>query len=288
MLDYRDWTSYVYVPLLVPPLVLLPYLVVKSYERSHRISQIVESLSQGSRDLEKMTSLLENKSTPWLGEEAEEVRKLDEPDYKGFEFFQDSRILDMRSWKAEKSGKSEPTSLVYAYRRLKVLKQSENAENNLLRIPLFPTSPKTVVRFPLAGASAKVAANEQGRRVWPPAKKVTHWQVTYDFEHVPAGDFVDLVFEYHSPGLYLQRGEHGTRMTFPVLADTAELTTWILMPEGKEYRGFRIVRYETGKPEKVEAVKVVTEYLAEDYTILAFKLLSLKHGHTYDVGWLYK
>ena len=60
------------------------------------------------------------------------------------------------------------------------------------------------------------------------------------------------------------------------------------MPEGKEYRSFRIIRYETGKPEKVEAVKVVTEYLAEDFTILAFKLLSLKAGYTYEVSWTYR
>ena len=78
------------------------------------------------------------------------------------------------------------------------------------------------------------------------------------------------------------------RVVFPIHAETAELTTWILMPEGKEYRNFRIIRYETGKPEKAEAVKVVTEYLAEDSTILAFKLLSLKPGYTYEVSWTYR
>jgi hypothetical protein len=51
---------------------------------------------------------------------------------------------------------------------------------------------------------------------------------------------------------------------------------------------FRIIRYKTGKPEEVEAVKVVTEYLAEDFTILAFKLLSLKPGYTYEVSWSYQ
>ena len=35
-------------------------------------------------------------------------------------------------------------------------------------------------------------------------------------------------------------------------------------------------------------MKVVTEYLAEDSTILAFKLLSLDPGWTYEVGWVYK
>ena len=52
LLDYRDWVSYVYVPLLVPILFLLPYFVVKSYQRSQRVNHLIESLSQGSRDLE--------------------------------------------------------------------------------------------------------------------------------------------------------------------------------------------------------------------------------------------
>jgi hypothetical protein len=63
---------------------------------------------------------------------------------------------------------------------------------------------------------------------------------------------------------------------------------WVLMPRGREYQDFRIRRHETGKPEKAEAVHVVTEYLAKDYTILAFKLLALKPGWTYEVNWVYK
>jgi len=35
-------------------------------------------------------------------------------------------------------------------------------------------------------------------------------------------------------------------------------------------------------------VKVVTEYLAEEFTIIAFKLLSLKSGYTYEVSWTYR
>jgi hypothetical protein len=77
-------------------------------------------------------------------------------------------------------------------------------------------------------------------------------------------------------------------MVFPIRADTAELTAWILMPEGKAYTSFRIVRYPMGKPDKVEPVKVVTEYLAEEYTIIAFKLLSLDAGYSYEVSWIYR
>jgi hypothetical protein len=121
-----------------------------------------------------------------------------------------------------------------------------------------------------------------------PDEQNCRWQALYDFQHVPAGDLVDLIVEYHSPGRYLQRGGNSTALALPIKAKTAELTTWILMPEGKEYGSFRIVRYESDHPTKVETVKLVTEYLAEDSSILAFKLLALDVGYTYEVSWSYK
>ena len=67
-----------------------------------------------------------------------------------------------------------------------------------------------------------------------------------------------------------------------------ELTRWLLLPQGREYRTFQLIRYKTGKPEVAENVKIVTEYLADDYTILAFKLLSLEAGYTYEITWFYQ
>ena len=89
-------------------------------------------------------------------------------------------------------------------------------------------------------------------------------------------------------GQFLRRDETSTTLTFAIHAETAEVTRWILLPKGREYRNFRIVRFKTATPDKVEGVKIVTEYLAEDYTILAFKLLSVEGGYTYEVTWYYK
>jgi hypothetical protein len=105
---------------------------------------------------------------------------------------------------------------------------------------------------------------------------------------VPAGDFVDLEYEHLSPAEFVRSSEGSADIASVVPAKTAELTRWILLPRGTAYRDFRVIRYETGKPETAQDVKIVTEYLAEDQTILAFKLLSLKPGHTYDVIWYYE
>ena len=71
LFDPRDWVSYVYVPIIVPILVLAPYFAIKVYERAHRINQIVQSLAEESRDLEEMTRLLDGFPEPFIGEKAE-------------------------------------------------------------------------------------------------------------------------------------------------------------------------------------------------------------------------
>src|SRR5262249_8759810 len=114
------------------------------------------------------------------------------------------------------------------------------------------------------------------------------WQAAYEFRQAPVGANVDLLVEYYSPRHYLQSNENGTTLSFLVRAPRAELPLWVMLPTGKRHSGRGIVRYPDGKPQDVETVRVVTEYRATDYTILAFKLLSLKAHYQYEVQWFYK
>ena len=79
-----------------------------------------------------------------------------------------------------------------------------------------------------------------------------------------------------------------TTLSFAVEAETVEISRWLLLPKGKQYRAFQLIRYETGKPETAEDVEVVTRYVADDFTILAFKMLALKAGYTYEITWFYR
>jgi hypothetical protein len=264
----------------------MPYFVVKYYQRSQRISELVESLSQGSPDMGQMSLLLEGPMKPWVGEPAEEVPRLDEPDLTGFELLQDSRVLDFRAWTPAASGAGTSGPLVYGYRRLKVLRQPENTANTLFRMRLLPTSPLTRVRFPPQQLRPRLRMSRVTGDV--PGEKECLWEAVADLRGVPAGDFVDLIYEHLSPGEFLRHAEGSASLAVEIRAETAELTRWILLPEGRLYRSFRVTRYETGKPESAEAVKIVTEYLAENKSILAYKLLSLEPGYTYEVTWYYE
>lgn len=286
LLDYRDWTSYIFVPIIIPLLVLLPYMVMKYYERSHRINQIVESLAQGSRDLGTMTQLLEGPVQPWVGESPEEAASFDKRDFTGFAILQDSRILDLRNWVPPTAGKSDSGSFVYGQRRSKVVKQPENTANNVFRIGLLVTSSKSQIRFPPQQLRPRLRLHKPVSSARGEAQ--ADWEADVDFQKVPADEPVDLIYEHLSPGDFLHQGDASTTLVFGVEADTGELTSWILIPKGKEYRAFRLIRYPTGKPANVENIHFVTEYLADDFTILAFKLLALKSGYTYELTWFYR
>ncbi len=286
LLDYRDWTSYVYVPILVPLLVLTPYFVFKSYQRSHRVNQLVESLAQGGRDVEIMSKLLEGPVRSIVGERPEEIPNSAIVDSKGFLILQDSLVIDLRGWKPAPGGRTEEGSLVYGYRRLRVLKEPENKGNNHFVTKVLASSPESVVHFPQQELKPKLSVRhlEDSQT----GLKQALCEVHVDFQKVPPGEPIDVIYEHISPGEFLRQGTGATTLAFDVDADTAELIRWLLLPEDKQYQKWRMIRYPQGNPAAAESVRVVTEFLAEDSTILAFKLLSLKGGYTYEITWIYR
>jgi hypothetical protein len=199
---------------------------------------------------------------------------------------QDLRIIDLRNWSPTASVRIATDHYLYGYRRLKVQKRPENATNTEFRISVLAFSPETQIRFPPQQLTPKLYSRPLESSVR--GEKLIHWQVGADMLKVPAGDSVDIIYEHLSPGTFLREGAGTGTLTFDVEAETVELSRWLLLPKGREYESFQLVRYQTGKPEATEHVKLVTRYLAGDNSILAFKLLSLKPGYTYDLTWFYR
>ncbi|HVK11765.1 MAG TPA: hypothetical protein VM597_23535, partial [Gemmataceae bacterium] len=180
----------------------------------------------------------------------------------------------------------DPGSMLYSYRRLKVYKKAGMGGANQFRVRLMPTSPLAQVRFPPQDAPGQARMSPVEGSA--PGRKECRWEASFDLGKVPAGEYVDVVVETLAPGQFLRRGESSTTYSFDIQAETAEVTRWLLMPRGKAYRDFHLIRYRTGKPDQVEPVQIVTKYLAEDSAILAYKLLSVDGGYTYEVTWQYK
>jgi predicted acylesterase/phospholipase RssA len=284
LLSLRDWPSYIYLPLLVL-LLLAPYLLFESYQDSQRVARLVESISHGSPDFDMMRQLVRRPMKPFKGERAEDVLKLLPPDYKGFNVLQDASIIDLRLWNPSAADKNDSNSLVYGYRQLKV-QRVENTGNDVFRVVALVSNSDSQFRFPPQRFPPKLKrAIEENPTTH---EKSARFEVSVDLGKAPTGQTVDVIYEHDSPGAFVQRGEVSTTITFHADFDAAEVRRWFLLPRGTEYRSFQILGYETGKPGTAEVVKGLTEYLEDDSSIIAFKMASVKAGHTFEVTWFYK
>jgi hypothetical protein len=161
-----------------------------------------------------------------------------------------------------------------------------NGGNDVFRVSALATHPDSQFRFPPQHFQPKL------RRMYvenPPSQNQScQFEVSVDLSKAPAGQAVDVIYEHYSPGNFVHRSEIATTVTFRSEFDSGEVTRWFLMPRGREYRTFQILRFETGKPKTAEVVKGLTEYLADDSSIAAYKMVSVKAGYTFEAGWFDK
>ena len=79
-----------------------------------------------------------------------------------------------------------------------------------------------------------------------------------------------------------------SHLGFDILADTAQLSMWILMPKDKAYHSWIVTRTVTEKQGKVEQVIPIEQFLSADSMIIGFQLVSAKQGERYETSWTYK
>lgn len=278
LFDYRDWVSYVYVPILVPMLLLTPYAVVRHFQRSYQMNTLMESISQGSPDLRVIGRLLDGPVTPWVGEPAEEVADLGPRQFAGFEVLQDSRVIDLRAWSPARA--DAPDSLVYGYRRLKVRKTGAGPDDETFRIGLLTTHPQTRVRFPPQDFRPRLRVMK--------ADALSQFEAVLDVRKVPPGETFDLTYEHLSPGNFIRSDDEATVVPLKIEADTAEVTRWFFMPAGKEYTAYRLYQLDPARPARPELIRPVTEYLATDSTLIGYKLLLIKGPVAHEIQWSYR
>jgi len=291
LFDPRDWTSYVYLPILVVFLILLPTKAYRYYQSGQQNEELIEWLYQGAPDLAEVKKMLELPTKAWSmgsGVSPEEVGSFDQmADNTDFEVVKETRIIDLRFWNPADSFKS---SLVETIREISGYKASDG--NSLLSLQLLPIdSTSTVVRFPPQRLRPKLFKTPSRPAGFLPDLSVCQWVVTYDFSLVPKGQIIDLKTTAQSPGLFLGTDTATGRLSFHISTDTAQLAIWILMPYAKNYDSWLLTRSRTSpgeeKPGRVDAVRPTQEFVSSDHTIIGFQLVSLKAGETYDVSWAY-
>jgi predicted acylesterase/phospholipase RssA len=281
-LDRRDWVSYLYVPIIVPMFFLLPSISYHYYKRFVRLNNLTLSYAQGSPDLAQLDRVLDQEPLkPWKGVAIEEGRDPTPPDLSGFKVLSDTRITDLRAWNPAAGHTATSDSRINVFRRVSVIKLPEHVGSAFFPVRLILAGASGEVRFPTQTLPAKVVKTLLNDG------KTYRWDAIFDLTKAPTGVPTDLLTEIQSPGIFLRGTASTTGMSFSIEAGTAELSQWILMPKGRQYGNFRYIRYQKDQPDTAEEKRFVTEYLAKDHSVLAFKLLSLDPGYEHEISWTY-
>ena len=279
LLDFRDWPTYVYIPLLLFLFIVLPILAYQRYRQAELNADVVEAIVSGDPEFRKILDLVKQRSLPTVAPtNVEQETNPQEVDYSGIEFLEATRILDLRGW--------EPTNpVVYAYRRARIRKlptfQGINGKIRLnsrvsfvkdyhVRLSpetLNPTvikTDKTVSRTDIFGGKAKL------------------WQMEYDLSSVPKGKVIDLISEAHfTLGEYTGLPSY----SFTMNADVGVTNVWLLFPEDRPYRKYQLLRYESiesGTPQTVEARYQIEHPYGY---LIGWSLISAKAGEIYECQW---
>lgn len=274
LLDYRDWVSFIYVPLLVPILVVLPYYGIKWHHEAQIAQQLMESVAQNNRDFTTMSKLLqEGPVAAFVGTKVHVVPEMAPLDYSGFEVIADTRILDLRAWAAGEH------SNWYVYRRQRVRKLTSTANEFVIRSP-----PRLSIEA--RSLNNRIPADFRLHRDKVEGGKLFHvLDVAFDLSALAVGEVVDLPVEYmfpQPPGQRLQT----TR--FSVDAETEMFTGWLLLPAGKQLESVIMLRYAIGKATNPERVVPANEMISDDGRMLSFTLLSVEPGFQYEYRWTYR
>jgi predicted acylesterase/phospholipase RssA len=277
LLDYRDWTSYLYVPLLFPILFVLPYYGLKWYRQAQVSQRLLEGIAQSNQDFAVLSKLLQGGSVePFSGLPVEEDVDVNASDYSGFEVITETRILDLRSW----NDVSDERSWIYVYRRMRVKKIAPDSDEIVFRVRLSPSKSHFRSLTPNVPATLR-----SGTTITAGGKTAPIVGLAFDLSRKPVGEVVDMAFEFttREPPARISQA-----VSFPVDVKTPLLTGWVLLPAGKQYQSMDLLRFPIGKGSVPERIVPPNEVVTLDGQIVGFNLLSAEPGYMYEYHWTYR
>jgi hypothetical protein len=257
----------------------LPYYAAKWYHQSQVAQRLIEGIAQSNQDYALMSKLLQGgPMQPFIGMSVEAVPKVEPPDNPGIEVIADMRIVDLRQLQLPSSPTADEHSIAFVYRRVRIQK-IEPAANHFTIRSRWPTE-EVEVRTLHNRVPATIRRSQDVATADPAPVHI--FEVAFNLSKVPAHETVDLPIEFMSNEPAKGAADSAT---FYVDDETGLLSCWLLLPEGKQYQNFALLRYEDGKERVPERVIPAYEFDTLEGRVLAFALLNVKPGFTYEARW---
>jgi predicted acylesterase/phospholipase RssA len=283
LLDVRDWVTWIYLPLIVLLLGVLPFFAYHTYRHARLDASLSRAVVEMREDFRKMLELLEFgppadfPAMPVKDTETLSPRLAEE----GLDIIADTRITDLREW----LGDSRPSSRrVFVYRHVMVRKLSESEGLPGLRLQSLWDTPELAVHCENSKLSPVVRRCNQsttGDEKGPYA-----WEIALDFSSVAVGETVDLVIGV----MQSANGDDPSLLQkqwwqFEVDAQPEIITSWVLLPRRQSDESFNVVRSRNDTPEVIELVKPTHETQMHGGTVKSWSVVHPEPDYTYSSRW---
>ena len=273
LLDLRDWPTYVYIPLLFLLLVVVPVQVYRYRQKANTNAMIVDAITHGSPDFLKMFEIVERSTPAWNPLPVQDVsRESPKGDYRGFEFVSDTSFVDLRDWR------SKTRDVAHYYRRVRIRKLA----NEDLLVLQYPRLPFDRIDFHAGPEKLRPVV----RRVPPEAGEgKTTWELEFDLSGVRAGTSTDIEIEATVQDFQARKGERENWLRDAPPASTEQASVWVLFPESRPYKDYRLTRYATAGPSKPEEIETQFTIDRPYGTIIAWSIVNAEPGYVYECEW---
>ena len=274
LLDLRDWPTYVYIPLLVLLLVVLPVQMYRYRRQANTNAMIVDAITHGSPDFLKMFEIVQRGTTPaWTPLPVADVSQASPKlDYSGFEFVSDTSIVDLRDWR------SKTRDVAHYYRRVRIRKRA-NEDRMVLQYRRLPFD-----RIDFHAGPEKL--RPVVRRVPPEAGEgKTTWELEFDLSGVRTGSATDIEIEATVHDFEARKGERENWLRYSPPATTEQASVWVLFPESRPYKDYRLIRYATTDPSKLQEIETQFTIDRPYGSIIAWSIVNAEVGYVYECEW---
>ncbi|MCR9292244.1 MAG: patatin-like phospholipase family protein [bacterium] len=285
LFDWRDWPTYIYIPLLLLLLVGLPALAWNTYKRASRSAMIIDAITLSNPDWQLVLDLARQKPVPgeWLPLKPTEVAELSPVDSQGFRLITDTRILDLRG----NIGKNSNDRAVI-YRRMKVRRlqpsDSQLAPSSKFKFQQYARTNDIVVRCDANNLlpAFRIAPYSNGGQIFG-----FLCEGEFDLSGVPFGQVMDIGFEVAETGVQ-GREDIDQRIEFAIVAPTDVATMWVLLPSGKPYRDFQLVEFDSRAKIGIETIEPTYQFDMSDGSLFGWMLVAPKENAIYECRWSWR
>lgn len=276
MWDYRDWVSYIYIPILVPLLLFGPYVGYRVYRQSQLISSVSGALQHAGPFLIKAFDLLESGPVErWESMPFDDVAQLEPESLGGVDVLHDQRIIDLRARDSR-----------YEYHRLNVRRSEEtDAEGPpVLRLREQTAIDDLRVRSPSSALRPRIS-----KVVSVPGDSTEGftWQIAFDLSHVPLGELADVIVETQQPqsesSLDLQ-----PVINAGITGNPGVLTLIVLLPENRPFNDYWVLRTDRNEPGLVKRVVPNSAAGGGNDTVIMIQIARPEPDSIYECHWTWK